>query len=76
MANQCFLPIRAVVILDSEGVITYDFIAIGDDVMDKNQGIFTCGIGGTYYFSFSCFKNILEHEHAGRHFSLMILASK
>ena len=33
-----------------DGVVTYDTIIIGEDLIDKDTGIFTCKTGGTYSF--------------------------
>ena len=33
-----------------DGVITYDTIVIGEDLIDKDTGIFTCKTTGTYSF--------------------------
>ena len=33
-----------------DGVITYDTIIIGEDLIDKDTGTFTCKTGGTYSF--------------------------
>ena len=35
------------------GLISYDAVVIGDDVIDKGTGVFKCQIAGTYFFSFS-----------------------
>merc|ERR1712150_124853 len=35
------------------GTITFDSVVIGEEIIDKQSGIFTCKTGGTYLFVFS-----------------------
>ena len=35
------------------GVLTFDVVVVGSDVLNKDSGFFTCKIGGTYIFTFS-----------------------
>ena len=35
------------------GTITFDSVVIGEEIIDKQSGIFTCKTGGTYLFMFS-----------------------
>ena len=37
----------------STGIITFDTIVLGDDLLHKSSGVFTCKTGGTYLFVFS-----------------------
>ena len=37
----------------STGVLTYDVVVVGSDVLNKDSGFFTCKIGGVYIFTFS-----------------------
>ena len=37
----------------TSGVITYNTVVIGEDLINKDTGIFTCKIAGTYMFSFA-----------------------
>merc|ERR1712029_762634 len=35
------------------GIITFDTVVTGEDLLDKSSGVFQCKTGGTYLFIFS-----------------------
>ena len=47
------------------GVLTYDVVNIGSDVLNKYSGSFTCKSGGTYLFTFSGEAGSSERDYIG-----------
>ena len=47
------------------GVLTYDVVNVGSDVLNKDSGFFTCKRGGTYLFTFSGEAYSSGHDYIG-----------